>query len=102
TLYRQHPRQGNLVERNTDYRTELLSRAAAKWGLCSPVNRCITRHQFREAMARYHRDFGIRHLAAGNLKIANRSFFKSWLISPLRIKNLAYIVAGLMGWRPKW
>lgn len=102
TLYRQHPRQGNLVEREIDYRTELLTRAVEKWGLCSPDNRCITRHQFRQTMARYHRDFGIRHLASGNLKLANRSFLKSWLTSPARLKSLAYIPAGLLGWRPKW
>lgn len=102
TLYRQHPRQGNLMARNIDYRTELLSRAVAKWGLCSSDGRYITRHQFRETISRYHMEFGIRHLVAGNLRIANRSFLKSWLISPARLKRLAYIPAGLLGWRPKW
>lgn len=102
TLYRQHPRQGNLIARNIDYRTELLSRAAARWGLCSPDGRCITRRQFKETISRYHMDFGIRHLVVGNMRIANHSFLKSWLISPARLKRLAYIPAGLLGWRPKW
>jgi len=102
TLYRQHPRQGNLIARNIDYRTELLSRAAARWGLCSPDGRCITRHQFKETISRYHVDFGFRHLVVGNTRIANHSFLKSWLISPARLKRLAYIPAGLLGWRPKW
>ncbi|SEK28255.1 glycosyltransferase family 2 protein [Nitrosovibrio tenuis] len=102
TLYRQHPRQGNLIPRNTDYRTELLVRSATKWGLCSRDGRCISKREFRQTIARYHKDFGIRHLASGNLKIANRSFLKSWLKSPFGLKSLLYIPAGLFGWRPKW
>lgn len=102
TLYRQHAYQGNLVTRVIDYRTDLLTTAAEKWGLCSPDGRCITKQQFRRTISRYHRDFGIRHLLSGNLRIANRSFIKSWLTSPVSLKSLAYIPAGLLGWRPKW
>ena len=102
TLYRQHVSQGNLVTRDIDYRTELLTRAAAKWGLCSPDGRSITRQEFKQTISRYHKDFGIRHLLSGNLRIANRSFLKSWLTSPANLKSLAYIPAGLMGWKPKW
>ncbi|HEX8873655.1 MAG TPA: glycosyltransferase [Nitrosospira sp.] len=102
TLYRQHPRQGNLIVRDVDYRTELLTRAAAKWGLCSRDGRCISRRQFSQTISRYHKDFGMGHLALGNLRIANRSFLKSWLKSPVKLNTLAYIPAGLLGWRPKW
>lgn len=102
TLYRQHPRQGNRIVRNIDYRTELISKAAAKWGLCSRDGRCITKRQFKQNMANYHMEFGLNNLASGNLKIANCSFLKSWLKSPIRLKSLAYIPAALLGWRPKW
>jgi GT2 family glycosyltransferase len=102
TLYRQHVQQGNRVAREIDYRTELLTRAATKWGLCSPDGRCIAGPEFRRIISRYHRDFGIRHLSCGNLRIANRSFIKSWLTSPANLKSLAYIPAGFLGWRPKW
>jgi len=102
TLYRQHAYQGNLVTRDIDYRTELLTRAVAKWGLCSPDGRCIAKQEFKRTMSRYHRDFGIRHLLSGNLGMANRSFIKSWLTSPASLKSLAYIPAGILGWRPKW
>jgi glycosyltransferase involved in cell wall biosynthesis len=102
TLYRQHAYQGNLVTRDIDYRTELLTRAVAKWGLCSPDGRCIAKQEFKRTMSRYHRDFGIRHLLSGNLRMANRSFIKSWLTSPASLKSLAYIPAGMLGWRPKW
>jgi glycosyltransferase involved in cell wall biosynthesis len=102
TLYRQHAYQGNLIARDIDYRTDLLTRAVEKWGLCSPDGRCITKQEFRQTISRYHRDFGIRHLLSGNLRIANRSFIKSWLTSPVSLKSLAYIPAGLLGWRPKW
>lgn len=102
TLYRQHAYQGNLVTRDIDYRTDLLTRAVEKWGLCSPDGGCITKQEFRRTISRYHRDFGIRHLLSGNLRIANRSFIKSWLTSPVSLKSLAYIPAGLLGWRPKW
>ena len=40
-------------------------------------------------------------LSEGNLKLANRSFLKSWLISPIRLISLGYILAGLLGWKPK-
>ena len=102
TLYRQHPQQGNRIARSIDYRTELISKAAAKWGLCSRDGRCITKRQFRKNIARYHMEFGLNSLASGNLKVANRSFLKSWLKSPVKLKSLAYIPAALLGWRPKW
>lgn len=102
TLYRQHLQQGNLIARNIDFRTELLYKAVAKWGLCSPDGRCISRHQFRQNILRYHEKYGIQMLLEGNLKLANRSFLKSWLISPFRLISLGYILAGLLGWKPKW
>lgn len=102
TLYRQHLQQGNLITRSIDYRTELLSNAVRKWGLCSRDGRCITKRQFRQNIARYHMAFGFKHLASGNLNLANRSFLKSWLTSPVKLKSLVYIPAGLLGWRPKW
>lgn len=102
TLYRQHPRQGNRVPRNIDYRTELLAKAATKWGLCSRDGRCITKSQFNENIARYHSEYGLHNLSAGNLKTANRAFLKAWSRYPLNWKNLAFIPAALLGWRPKW
>jgi GT2 family glycosyltransferase len=102
TLYRQHPSQGNRLARTVDYRTELLSKAVSKWGLCSPDGRCLTKAHFKKNMARYHMEFGLKNLVAGNVELANRSFLKSWITSPVKVKNLAYIPAGLLGWRPKW
>ena len=102
TLYRQHPNQGNRLARAIDYRTELLTKAASKWGLCSPDGRCLTRARFKKNMARYYMEFGLKNLVAGNVELANRSFLKSWITSPARVKNLAYIPAALLGWRPKW
>lgn len=102
TLYRQHPKQGNRMARNTDYRTELLCNTAEKWGLCSRDGRCITESQFTQNIAYYQTEFGLRHLASGNLKMANHFLMKAWLKHPIKLKTLAYIPAGLLGWRPKW
>jgi glycosyltransferase involved in cell wall biosynthesis len=102
TLYRQHPKQGNRVARDIDYRTELLCNTAEKWGLCSRDARCLTKRQFTQNIARYHMEFGLRHLASGNLKMANHFLMKAWLKHPIKLKTLAYIPAGLLGWRPKW
>jgi glycosyltransferase involved in cell wall biosynthesis len=102
TLYRQHPQQGNRVTRTIDYRTELLCNAAVKWGLCSRDGRCITEREFAQNIARYQMEFGLRHLASGNVKIANRFLLKAWLKHPFNLKILAYVPAGLLGWRPKW
>jgi glycosyltransferase involved in cell wall biosynthesis len=102
TLYRQHPRQGNRVPRSIDYRTELLTKAAAKWGLCSRDGRCVAKRQFNENIARYHSEYGLHNLSAGNLKTANQAFLKAWSRHPQNWKSLAFIPAALLGWRPKW
>ncbi|MBY0577511.1 MAG: glycosyltransferase [Burkholderiales bacterium] len=102
TLYRQHPKQGNRLVRSIDYRTVLLTKAARKWGLCSRDGRCVKSRIFHVRLAGYHADFGLHHLQAGHLKTAIRSFLKAWVTHPTRMKYLAYIAAGLLGWKPKW
>jgi glycosyltransferase involved in cell wall biosynthesis len=102
TLYRQHPGQGNRQARSIDYRTLLLERAARRWGLCSHDGRCVTRAAFNEQLALYHQEFGLGHLRAGNTRVAVKALFKAWRKDPSRIRNLAYIPAGLLGWRPNW
>lgn len=102
TLYRQHAQQGNRVMREIDYRTELLTEAEKKWGLCSRDGRCVTRRQFLDQLATYHTSFALSHLQFGKREIAIRSFMKAWLASPVRLKNLLYIPAALLGWKPKW
>jgi len=102
TLYRQHPEQGNRLTREIDYRTVLLRDAAARWGLCSRDGRCISRQQFMQNIARYQMEFGLKHLASNNLRYAMRSLWKAWLNHPANLKTLAYVPAGLLGWRPKW
>jgi len=102
TLYRQHPQQGNRVIRDIDYRTELLSRTAKKWGMCSRDGRCLTRRQFHQQLARYYMSFALGHLQYGKRQIAIRSFIKAWFAYPLNLKSLAYIPAALFGWKPKY
>ena len=87
TLYRQHPRQGNRVPRSIDYRTELLAKAAAKWGLCSRDGRCVAKRQFNQNIARYHSEYGLHNLSAGNLKTANRAFLKAWSRLPAKLEK---------------
>lgn len=102
TLYRQHPKQGNRLSRPIDYRTELLRTAVARWGLCSPDGRCLSRHKFNQQLAYYHAGFGFGHLNSGNRKVAIASFLKAWITDPRKLKYLAYILATLFGWKPKW
>lgn len=102
TLYRQHFQQGNLVVRDVDYRTALLTKTGKKWGLCSRDGRCVTRRQFNNKLAEYNASFAFGHLKAGNKKVAISSFLKGWISSPLNLKYLAYIGAVLLGWKPKW
>ncbi|HNF88001.1 MAG TPA: glycosyltransferase [Thiobacillaceae bacterium] len=102
TLYRQHPLQGNRVVRPVDYRTELLSQAVARWGLCSPDGRCQDAAAFRRQLARYHTEFAMGHALAGNPGTARRSLLKAWRAQPLNPKPLAYLVALAFGWRPDW
>lgn len=102
TLYRQHLQQGSRVIRDVDYRTDLLTQAAKKWGLCSRDGRCVSHRQFFPQLADYHASFALDNLRAGHRWIAIHSFAKAWFSCPLKLKYLAYIPAALFGWRPKW
>lgn len=102
TLYRQHARQGSRVVRPVDYRTELLERAVATWGLCSPDGRCLERHAFRRNLATYHIEYALSHALVGNFRTAASSLFKAWRADPSNPKPLAYLVALTVGWRPNW
>ncbi len=102
TLYRQHPRQGNLVVRDVDYRTVLLEETVRKWGYCSQDGRCTPKDIFLETLARYHAGYGLHHMQTGNMGKASSSLLKAWKNNPLQLKYLAYIAAGLMGWKPRW
>ena len=64
--------------------------------------RCVAKRQFNENIARYHSEYGLHNLSAGNLKTANRAFLKAWSRHPQNWKSLAFIPAALLGWRPKW
>jgi glycosyltransferase involved in cell wall biosynthesis len=102
TLYRQHMHQGNRKVRPIDYRTVLLLNSVKSWGLCSQDGRCLSKLQFYRQIAEYHASFGLLHLIAGNKKIAIISLFKSWTTFPFKLKYVAYLVAGLSGWKPGW
>lgn len=102
TLYRQHPRQGNRLVRDVDYRTALLARSAKKWGLCSRDGRCLALAEFKRRLAKYHAEYALAHLKAGNKSIAMRSFLQAWSADPLRLKYLAYLLATVLGWKPSW
>ena len=80
----------------------LWSDLIAQWGLSSRDGRCITKREFTKNIARYQLEFGLWHLAFGKLKTANRSLLQAWLKHPVNLKTLAYVPAGLLGWRPKW
>jgi glycosyltransferase involved in cell wall biosynthesis len=101
TLYRQHAKQGNRTVRSIDYRTNLLTETAQKWGLNSKDGRHVEKRQFLNQLATYHAGFALSHLTSGSLFIAIKSFAKAWACSPLRIKYLAYIPAALLGWKPR-
>jgi glycosyltransferase involved in cell wall biosynthesis len=102
TLYRQHPHQGNRKVRTIDHRSVLLSNSVKKWGLCSQDGRCVSKRQFYRQLAEYHASFGLHHLIFGNKKIAIISLFKAWATFPPKIKYIAYILVGLLGWKPNW
>lgn len=101
TLYRQHTQQGNRILRDVDYRTALLIKAIKTWGFCSPDGRCVPRRRFFRQLAAYHTEYALGHLGAGNIGAALASLSKAWLTQPFRLSSLAYMVAALLGWRPK-
>jgi glycosyltransferase involved in cell wall biosynthesis len=102
TLYRQHPAQGSLVVRPIDYRTRLLTRAVAQWGLASPDGKALPAREFRAQLAHYHVEYGLYRLKAGQPAGAFRSFLQAWVTRPAWPKPLLYIGAAMLGWRPNW
>ncbi|MES2946962.1 MAG: glycosyltransferase [Pseudomonadota bacterium] len=101
TLYRQHPQQGNRAVRPIDYRTRLLSHSVAKWGLHSPDGRGLPKRVFNRQLSKYHADYGRHQLQAGHVVHALQAFWKAWKRSPAHWKCGAYMVAALVGWRPR-
>ena len=102
TLYRQHPGQGNRKVRDFDYRTDILRRAANRWGLCSPDGKCLTRRAFYGQLAKYHVDFAFSHARVGDKATALGALLRAGALEPWNIRTLAYIGAVVLGWRPSW
>lgn len=102
TLYRQHAQQGNRLVRPIDYRTRLLSNAVAKWGLQSPDGRRLQESSFNLQLSKYHVEYALHQLHAGNLSSALHAFWKAWRRNPLRWKCGVYMVAAIVGWRPRY
>lgn len=102
TLYRQHVGQGNRVLRMRDYRSELLERAAREWGLCSADGRCVAARRFRRTLAGYRTEFALQHVGAGDAVLARHALMQAWRTYPRDLRPLAYLLASLAGWRPRW
>lgn len=101
TLYRQHHQQGNRIVRDVDYRTLLLKKTAKRWGYCSKDGRCISRLMFHKKLAEYHSEYALHRLQAGSLGAGFVSLVKAWVAYPVRLRYLAFILASILGWRPK-
>lgn len=102
TLYRQHPLQGNRKVRDTDYRTQLLETAVRRWGYCSRDGRCTDVTQFKRQLARYHLAYGFGHLRAGNRLHGVKACVRAWRNATTNVRYLAYLMAALAGWTPRW
>ena len=85
TLYRQHAEQGNRIVRDIDYRTTLLEKTVAKWGLCSQDGRCLDSSKFKQQLAIYHFEYAMSHLQVNHLRKASASLLKAWLTYPRRV-----------------
>lgn len=64
-LYRQVEGQGSRKTRDVDYRTRLLERAVATWGLGSPDGTRLPRRAFARQLALYHAEYGLGWVQAG-------------------------------------
>ncbi len=101
-LYRQLPTQGSRQYREVDYRTRLLQRAIDQWGIESPDGQSHGAAAVRRQIGRFHVGYGLDCLKAGAVSRASRSLWKGWRCEPTRVKYLAYLAAGALGWRPPW
>jgi hypothetical protein len=101
-LYRQLPSQGSRKFREIDYRTQLIERAVATWGISSPDGQSHGAAAVRRQIGRFHAGYGLDCLKAGAVSRASQAFFKAWRCEPSRAKYLVYFAAGRMGWRPSW
>lgn len=102
TLYRQHPHQGSRSVRDIDYRTELLINTAKTWGLRSRDGRCLSKADFEHKLAFFSAEHGLNHMGKGKKHIAIKSLIRAWVMHPTHIRYLAYLIAGILGWKPSW
>ncbi len=101
-LYRQHPGQGSREPREQDYRTTLLRRAEARWGLCGPDGACVKRKTFRMQLAAYDIQYGYACAKAREPMGAVRALLRGWRGWREQYRLMAYTVAVLMGVTPRW
>ena len=101
-LYRQVEGQGSRTARDVDYRTRLLEKAVATWGLRSPDGTGLARRDFIRQLAIYHVDYGMGWVQAGQPGRGARSFLRALRLNPAQPKPLVYLVLSMFGWRPKW
>lgn len=101
-LYRQLSTQGSRKFRTIDFRTRLLERAVARWGVSSPDGQSFGERAVWRQIGRFHASYGLDCLRAGEVARASRSFWRALRLDPLRPMYLAYLAAGRLGWRPNW
>lgn len=101
TLYRQHPTQGSRIARPIDYRSLLVEKAVAQWGLSSRDGRSVTRSQFNRQLADFHLAFALSHARnprADSRRIALDSLRKARAVAPGNWRTWAYSLAMNLGW----
>lgn len=101
TLYRQSPAQGSRTVRGIDYRTRLLLRARAKWGLASRDGRHLTAAEFNRNIARYHKEFAMFQLRHGDRRLGAASMGEAWRAHPGKLVYGAAWLAASLGWTPR-
>lgn len=101
-LYRQHRTQGSRMYREIDYRTRLLERAVATWGVSSPDGKTHGTRAVWRRIGMFHAGYGLDCLRTGHPGRATSSFLRAWQCDPMQPKYLAYVAAGRLGWRPAW
>jgi glycosyltransferase involved in cell wall biosynthesis len=97
TLYRQHPNQTTRRAWPVDYEDLVRSTAIERFGTCGPDGAEVDRSALRQRRFKGHLNFGLRHLEAGDPRVALQAFLRALACRPTALRTVGYAVAA--AWR---
>lgn len=93
SFYRGSPGSLTNSVKPVNYEYNVVSAAAAKWGLAAPDGRALAAVDFQRRLGKLAFDFAYRHYRWGSARIARRAALQAWRHDPRRYNALLFWLA---------